>query len=727
MNLSRVKELTTKSIKTIKKEGITSFTKKGYHLILYKVDDYQKKRIKYVKDILFINGCGLPHPERYRVDHQIEQLESHGIYCDKIFYEKLTLDQIKYYRGFIFYRCPIIPMIEKFIKIAKENNKTCFYDIDDLVFDLKYTNEIKYLDTLSKEERKLYDDGVIRMGQTLKLCEYGITSTDTLQREMKKYLKDVYINRNVASDEMIKYSKKALDSVKKDNSKIIMGYLSGSITHNDDFKIIMPIIVELLKKYENLYFMMVGLLDLPKEMEEVKDKILTSPFVDWKNLPSLIYSIDINLAPLEDSMFNAAKSENKWMEAGLVKIPTVASNVGAFKHEIIHGKTGMLCSNEKEWKDSLETLIENKEIRDQIGQNAYHEVMEKHTTIKTGLGVAEFIKSKLRKNINFVIPSTNISGGIMVTLKHALLLKKNGYDVTMINIDLGTRKVNELKEKNEYIFSISNYKTSFLQHIDTIVATMWITIPFIQNYFNNKQKKYLVQGMETRFYDYGKKERQLANSTYSYKNNIDYVTISKWCQKWLKEDFKIDAKYASNGIDLSIFTYKKRKFNGKIKILIEGNCKDAYKNVDESFQITNKLDKDKYEIHYLSYEQEPKKWYQIDKFYHKIPHDKVGKIYQKCDILIKTSLLDSFAYPPLEMMATGGFVIALQNDGNMEYLKNNYNCLIYNQGDINEAILLIEKLVSDEKLREKLEKNGINTAREHSWDNLEKQIISLYE
>ena len=34
----------------------------------------------------------------------------------------------------------------------------------------------------------------------------------------------------------------------KDENKIIMGYLSGSITHNDDFKLIMPSIIKLLKK-----------------------------------------------------------------------------------------------------------------------------------------------------------------------------------------------------------------------------------------------------------------------------------------------------------------------------------------------------------------------------------------------------------------------------------------------------------------------------------------------
>ena len=159
------------------------------------------------------------------------------------------------------------------------------------------------------------------------------------------------------------------------------------------------------------------------------------------------------------------------------------------------------------------------------------------------------------------------------------------------------------------------------------------------------------------------------------------------------KDYKCLSKIVvvdNHSIDDSVIKLQKHE-NKKIKILVEGNCNDQYKNVDESFLITNKLDKSKYEIHYMSYEKEPKKWYRIDKFYHKIPHEKVGTIYENCDILIKTSILESFSYPPLEMMATGGYVVALQNDGNSEYLKDNYNSLIYEKGNIDDAINKIKR------------------------------------
>lgn len=722
--MKKVKELTNKSKQTLNEEGLRGLIKKIFRYIKFKFKCKNKNQIQEFKDILFINGCCLPHPQRYRVDHQIEQLESCGISCDKVYYADLTLDLVKYYRGFIFYRCPILPVIEEFIKKAKENNKVTFYDIDDLVFDTKYTDEIDYVKKLVGAEKDLYNDGVIRMGKTLKLCEYGIASTTRLQKEMSKHLKEVYVNRNVASEEMVKYSQKYLTE-EKVKDKIIMGYFSGTITHNKDFELIMPTIIKLLKKYDNLYLKIVGLLDLPNEMECVRNKILINEFVDYKELPNLIHSVHINLAPLEDNIFNEAKSENKWTEAALVKVPTIASNVGAFADAIDDDVTGLLCKNSKEWEEKLIKLIEDEQYRVEIGNNAYDKVMKNCITTYSGVGVTNFIKSKLKKNIFFVLPSTNISGGIMVAIKHAMILKKNGIDVTLINAE---KNDEDLINKDGYLFVISAINRKFSGYADTLVATMWLTLEYVLQFYNCKNRKYLVQNYETNFYLPGSPEKSRANSTYNNVQGVEYITISKWCEDWLNNDFKnSEVKYAPNGIDLSLFKYKKREFESKIKILIEGNNKDYYKNVDESFKIVDKLDKEKFEIHYLSYASEPKKWYYYDKFYQKIPHEEVGKIYQSCDILIKTSILESFSYPPLEMMATGGVVLAVPNDGNVEYLKDNYNCLFYKQGDIDEAVSKIEKLVDDKNLRDKLIENGLETAKKREWKNIEKDILNLYK
>ena len=138
------------------------------------------------------------------------------------------------------------------------------------------------------------------------------------------------------------------------------------------------------------------------------------------------------------------------------------------------------------------------------------------------------------------------------------------------------------------------------------------------------------------------------------------------------------------------------------------------------------MDKEKYEIHFLSYQGTPKKWYYVDKFMHRVPYDEVAKVYQNADILIKSSILESFSYPPLEMMATGGVCVVVPNDGNVEYLKDGENCLFYQKGNISEAVEKIEQITQNKKLREKLIKNGLETAKSRSWESIEKEIIKAY-
>ena len=718
--MNRIKELAQKSIETLKIEGTKGLYIKAKYFIKGRI---VKNDQKGYKDILFINGCTLPHPQRYRVDHQIEQLEAAGFSCNRVDYEKIDKNDIKYYRGFIFFRCPITDAVREFIEIAKSENKTVFFDIDDLVIDQKYTNTIKYLKTMSKEELELYNDGVNRTRQTLQMCDYAITTTERLAEELKNYTKEVYINRNVASEKMAELSIKALKEIKKDENKVVMSYLSGSITHNDDFKMIMPVVKRLMKENENLYLKVVGLLDIPDELKEFKNRILTAPFVSWMKLPEIIASIDINLAPLEESIFNEAKSENKWVEAALCKVVTVASNFGAFKTCITDEVDGLLCNTEQEWYDKLSKAIKEKDYREKIAENAYNKVKKDKITTYTGLGLYEFIEERLHKNIAFVLPSTNISGGVNVVIKHGKILKKAGYDVFFINMDNNDKDV---ITKDGTISVIKIQDTILAGQIHTMVATLWATLQFVKGYPNVINRNYLVQNFETNFFENGNYLKIMANATYNSFTKVNYLTISKWCQNWLKDDYKKECKYVPNGIDTKQFPFKKRKFEGKIKILVEGNSADYYKNVDESFKIVEKLDKNKYEINFLSYQGKPKEWYYVDNFMHKVPYDEVGKVYADCDILIKSSILESFSYPPLEMMATGGIVVVAPNEGNVEYLQDEYNCLFYEQGNIENAVEQIERIANDKDLREKLIKNGLETAQNREWNNIEKDIVKLY-
>ena len=308
-----IKNSTNKTINDIseKTEGITSTIEK---------ENSMSNKLKKVKDVIIINGCNpksLPHPYRYRVLHQMEQLNAGFLESDEFYYINFDPIIIIKYRILIFYRCPWTSNVEKAIMLAKNLNKKILFDIDDLVIDLKYTNILPFLKTLTQKEKYLYDKGVTRMGKTLKLCDGAITTTKILARELKNYVPNVFINRNVASEEMWKLSQKAMINklnIEVNNKSVIIGYLSGSITHNPDLEMIKPALKKILREYKDVKFLICG--DINTDLiDEFPDKVIKKTFIDWRKLPEIISNIDINIAPLVNNIFNQAKSENKWLEA----------------------------------------------------------------------------------------------------------------------------------------------------------------------------------------------------------------------------------------------------------------------------------------------------------------------------------------------------------------------------------------------------------------------------
>ena len=91
-----------------------------------------------------------------------------------------------------------------------------------------------------------------------------------------------------------------------------------------------------------------------------------------------------------------------------------------------------------------------------------------------------------------------------------------------------------------------------------------------------------------------------------------------------------------------------------------------------------------------------------------------------------SSVLESFSYPPLEMIATGGHAVVLSNEGNATYLVDQQNCLLFEGGEDDKAARLIEQIASDEALRARLLEGGLKTARALSWDSIRQDILDLY-
>ena len=711
-----------------------------------------------VYDVLFVNGCPpeqAPHPYRYRVLHQMEQLRAAGYTVSGIDARACTERSVLGGNVIVFYRCPYTEQTGAAIRLAKSMNKRVLFDVDDLIIDTKYTDQIPAVQRMSRKDRALYDEGVNRYGATLRMCDGATTTTARLQEEMRKYVPKVWINRNCASERMAELSEAALrrreeerkqkaasdetDRGEKNDGEIVIGYFSGTLTHNADFEMIRDAVLRVLDENPQVKLLLMGKLDLPEELKACAERIIQKPFADWETLPEVIAGVDLNLAPVEDSVFNEAKSENKWVEAALVKVPTAASDVGAFREMIRDGETGYLVRADA-WYETLTRAVRDGTERRRIAENAWRYCSAHCVTTENTRHVREIYEEARAPHAAFVLPSAEISGGIMVALRHACFLQDAGWNVDII----AHYAKSQIWEEFGHTFSCISYADGAYEnrsYYDLMVATMWTTVDYIEHYPRVGKKAYLVQNYEKDFYVFNNPERLDCEATYLLGEDWHYLTVSEWCAGWLKEKYGREAGLMKNGLEPERFRYEEREWpaqgtadpagkdraDRRIRILIEGDCAAEYKNVDESFRIAERLDPERFEIRYMSYNAQPKEYYRVDQFLHAVPYDQVPQVYRDCDILLKSSRLESFSYPPLEMMAAGGAAVVAPNGGNSEYLRDGENCLTYPLGDEEAAVKAIERICGDAGLREKLRAGGLRTAAEHDWRNLRDQIVRQYE
>ncbi|MDT2756587.1 rhamnan synthesis F family protein [Enterococcus asini] len=356
---------------------------------------YDVQHAKHEEHILIIDGVenAIPQLTKYRVDNKVEQLESLGFKVWKVNASGFQMGYAEHASHIIIYRAPFTDNLGFLCQLAKKYHKPVLYDIDDLVIDTKYTDQLAYTNQISVEEKRNYDAGVNSYGAMLKLCDGAITTTGKLKEELENYQDLVLLNRNLASRELVEISSNHLHEHNVDTSAIVrIGYFSGSITHNENFELVRNDLIKLLKDFKNVELHLVGHLDIPEDFKEFGSRIVTHSFVEWRELPELIAKVDINLAPLVDSVFNEAKSEIKWLEAALVNVPTVASDLGAFKEMIESDVTGVLVK--EDWYGALEQLTVDAQFRSQIAENARQYVLERCTTDVTEDELTLYLGSK---------------------------------------------------------------------------------------------------------------------------------------------------------------------------------------------------------------------------------------------------------------------------------------------------------------------------------------------
>jgi len=112
-------------------------------------------------------------------------------------------------------------------------------------------------------------------------------------------------------------------------------------------------------------------------------------FIDWihpDQMPEFLSSVDIGLLPLiqADSLWFKSKSPTKLFEYMTMELPTVSSSVGEAKHVIKDGYDGFLANNREDFIGKMKELVENEDLRNEMGDRARKKIEAKYSLTSLG-------------------------------------------------------------------------------------------------------------------------------------------------------------------------------------------------------------------------------------------------------------------------------------------------------------------------------------------------------
>ncbi|WP_440809292.1 glycosyltransferase [Phyllobacterium sp. 22552] len=332
--------------------------------------------------VLIVAEMSIPQCKKYRVDQKAElfaELDIETKIVNWTDFDKVR-NLLQSYPIVIFYRVPAVPDVILLANECKRLGIRTFWEVDDLIFDPEGYSSNTNLQRLDSHSRNSLLDGMKLYREALLLCDEGIGSTKVIAQVMTETTgRPAYVIENALDADTIRIAENIRDKVTKrvpfeDGVTIVYG--SGTKTHDVDFLCASEAIYNVLAKRANVKLRIIGELNIESRFGRFAHRIERIPFTTFEGYLETIASADISIAPLENSIFNNAKSNIKFLEASIVGLPTVCSPAEAFSSVIVDGETGLLASSPTEWEQALLSLVDDPVRASQIGENAYRMVRQ---------------------------------------------------------------------------------------------------------------------------------------------------------------------------------------------------------------------------------------------------------------------------------------------------------------------------------------------------------------
>lgn len=281
----------------------------------------------------------------------------------------------------LYIQCLYAPDAYNFYLEQKKQGKHIVIDFDDDYINIPDDSpeQTEIIDKKTGESYKFPTKlRALYVKMFIALADIVVVSTETLKALYGPFAKKILVIPNCVSQDMKR------DKPKLPNEKIRILW-SGSASHKPDLLEAAEkgYLQQINEKYaDKVEFHFQG----PLNFSEIFPGLphVAHPTVDFGDYLNVIQDInpDISIAPLKPNIFNAAKSNLKYLQMTLMESAFIGQSYHPYA-EIESGHDGFLAEGTSSWVKALSKLIESADTRKKVVTNAMKYVearymIEKH-------------------------------------------------------------------------------------------------------------------------------------------------------------------------------------------------------------------------------------------------------------------------------------------------------------------------------------------------------------
>jgi hypothetical protein len=266
------------------------------------------------------------------------------------------------YDAYIFHRPYLTQELVEFL-LECADKKLVIADFDDFIFDVRHADMTPMV-RVRGGDSKAARSYLAKTHDAASLIKNFTLSTVPLKAHVEEIFpgSQSIVTHNSIDPGFIGLSRIARRNHPLSHRPYILGYFSGTATHDKDFAMIASAVAKLLTETGGK-ILIVGPLQVPPELQLLGEQVVIQSLVSFHELASTMALCATVLAPLEDTVFTRSKSGLKFFEAVLAGCDVIATpipDIDRFETPLLHK-----CRTLEDWDNALRAAkIEDPETRE---------------------------------------------------------------------------------------------------------------------------------------------------------------------------------------------------------------------------------------------------------------------------------------------------------------------------------------------------------------------------